>query len=142
MSEIVVHDLADLPFAAKQFLELIGQQKIVLFRAEMGAGKTTFINAVLRAMGIQQTEGSPTYSIVHSYDSPYFGEIFHFDLYRLQSLEEALAIGIEEMIYSEAYCFIEWPTIVLDILPENIIDVAISVSENGDRVIIVNDLLK
>jgi tRNA threonylcarbamoyladenosine biosynthesis protein TsaE len=138
MSEIVVHDLADLPFAAKQFLELIGKQKVVLFHAEMGAGKTTFINAVLRAMGIIETAGSPTYSIVNTYDSAYYGEVFHFDLYRLQSLDEALAIGIEEIIYSDSFCFIEWPKIIENILPENVVKVTISVSEIGDRILTID----
>jgi tRNA threonylcarbamoyladenosine biosynthesis protein TsaE len=135
MTEIVVHSLSDLPFAAKQFLELIDKQKVVLFHAEMGAGKTTFINAVLRAMGINETAGSPTYSIVNTHDSPYYGEVFHFDLYRLQSLDEALAIGIEEMIYSDAYCFIEWPEIVEHILPENVVNVRITVAENNVRLL-------
>lgn len=138
MSEIVVHSLSDLPFAAKQFLELIGQQKVVLFHAEMGAGKTTFINAVLRAMGINETAGSPTYSIVNGYESPYYGEIFHFDLYRLQSLDEAQAIGMEEMLYSDSYCLIEWPEIIENILPDNVIKVTISVSEIGDRILTIN----
>ncbi len=135
MSEIVVHSLSDLPFAAKQFLELIEAQKVVLFHAEMGSGKTTFINAVLRAMGIIETAGSPTYSIVNTYDSAYYGEVFHFDLYRLQSLEEALAIGIEEMLYSDAYCFIEWPELVENILPENVVNVRITVAENNVRLL-------
>lgn len=135
MSEIVVHSLADLPFAAKQFLELIEGQKVVLFHAEMGSGKTTFINAVFRAMGIIETAGSPTYSIVNTYESAYYGEVFHFDLYRLQSLEEALAIGIEEMLYSDAYCFIEWPELVENILPENVVNVRITVAENNVRLL-------
>ena len=138
MSEIVVHSLSDLPFAAKQFLELIGQQKVVLFHAEMGAGKTTFINAVLRAMGINETAGSPTYSIVNGYESPYYGEIFHFDLYRLQSLDEALAIGMEEMLYSDSYCLIEWPEIIENILPDNVVKVKISISEIGDRILTID----
>jgi tRNA threonylcarbamoyladenosine biosynthesis protein TsaE len=138
MTEIVVHSLSDLPFAAKQFLELIGQQKVVLFHAEMGAGKTTFINAVLRAMGINETAGSPTYSIVNGYESPYYGEIFHFDLYRFQSLDEALAIGMEEMLYSDAYCFIEWPEIIENILPDNVVKVTIYVSKIGDRILTID----
>lgn len=139
MSELVVRTLSDLPVVAKQFLELIGTQKIVLFRAEMGAGKTTFINAVLRAMDIRETEGSPTYSIVNTYHSLEYGEIYHFDLYRIQSLEEALAIGIEEMIFSKAFCFIEWPDVVENILPESVINVVISVADNETRILSINN---
>ena len=69
------------------------------------------------------------------YESAYYGEVFHFDLYRLQSLEEALAIGIEEMIYSDAYCFIEWPELVENILPENVVNVRITVAENNVRLL-------
>ena len=121
--EIRIESLTDLPFAATQFLENMGDAKIFAFHAEMGTGKTTFITALLHAMGIKEVEGSPTYSLVNIYESEMYGTIHHFDLYRIQSEEEALDIGIEEMIYSDNFCFIEWPDKIESLLPEEVVEV-------------------
>jgi tRNA threonylcarbamoyladenosine biosynthesis protein TsaE len=99
----------------------------------MGAGKTTLIQFILRAMGIEETDGSPTYSLVNVYNSPYFGTVNHFDLYRLNSLEEVFDIGFEEMLYANQICLIEWADLVLDELPENTIHVKITSNEDGTR---------
>lgn len=135
MKELIAHSLEDVPFVAKVLLEQLGNRKIVAFYAEMGSGKTTLITAILRAMGIETPEGSPTYSLVNSYDSPYFGEVLHFDVYRLNSLEEALDAGIEELLYSGAYCFVEWAEIIEPLLPDEVVTVRIRVNEQGERVI-------
>lgn len=135
MKELIAHSLEDIPFVAKILLEQLGNRKVVAFYAEMGSGKTTLITAVLRAMGIENPEGSPTYSLVNSYDSPYFGEVLHFDVYRLNSLEEALDAGIEELLYSGAHCFVEWAEIVEPLLPEDVMNVRIQVNESGERII-------
>lgn len=132
---MVAHTLADVPFVAKMLLEQLGNRKVVAFYAEMGSGKTTLINAILRAMGVEHPEGSPTYSIVNSYESPFFGEVLHFDLYRLNSLEETLDAGVEELLYSGAYCFVEWAEIIEPLLPDDLMKVTIQVSENGERVV-------
>lgn len=137
MKSWIAHTPEDLPFIAKEFLEYIGNNRIVALDAPMGSGKTTFTNAVLRAMGIEHAEGSPTFAIIHTYQSPYFGEVLHIDAYRLDNVEEALHIGMEELLYSGAYCFIEWPDKVEPILPENRVNVTISVNLEGDRVITV-----
>lgn len=137
--QIVAHMLTDLPFAAKQLLDALGHRRVVVFDGQMGAGKTTFITAILKAMGIPDPDGSPTYSIVNSYISRYFGEVLHFDVYRLDSVEEAIGIGMEEMLYSGAYCFIEWGEKVEEILPEETVYVSISVNESGDRLITMTD---
>lgn len=139
MKTLVIHTLDDLAFVAKELLISLEDKKVVAFNAEMGAGKTTLINAMLRAMGIQDPEGSPTYSIVNVYDSPYYGEVYHFDVYRLESLEEALAIGVEEMLYSGGYCFIEWADKIATLLPEETVEVTISVNENGERLVSLKD---
>tara|TARA_R110002072_G_scaffold166080_2_gene319316 strand:- start:1213 stop:1620 length:408 start_codon:yes stop_codon:yes gene_type:complete len=123
--EIRIATLDDLPFAAQQFLENIGDAKIFAFNAEMGIGKTTFITALLHAMGVDNIEGSPTYSLVNSYQSKMCGEIHHFDLFRIESEEEALDMGIEEMIYSDSICFIEWPDKIESLLPEAAVKVEI-----------------
>jgi tRNA threonylcarbamoyladenosine biosynthesis protein TsaE len=135
VKELIAHNLDDIPFVAKELLEYIGNRKVVAFYAEMGSGKTTLISAILRAMGIESPEGSPTYSLVNSYESAYFGEVMHFDVYRLNSLEEAVDAGIEELLYSGAYCFVEWAEIVEPLLPDDVVKVKIKVSLNGDRLI-------
>lgn len=136
--ELVLHSLNDLQHAATQFLEEFGHRKIFAFQAEMGTGKTTFILSLLRAMGIEDAEGSPTYSLVNTYDSPMYGRIYHFDVFRLNSEEEAYDIGIEEMLYGGGYCFIEWPEKIENLLPDNTIWVYIRKNEENDRIISVD----
>lgn len=109
MITIQIQQLDDIHEAAKEFLEKVGHWKVFAFQAEMGSGKTTFIQALLNCMGIEDPDGSPTYSLVNSYESPMYGKIYHFDLYRIESEEEAYDIGIEEMLYGDGMCFIEWP---------------------------------
>ncbi len=135
MKELIAHNLDDVPFVARELLEILGNRKVVAFYAEMGSGKTTLITAVLRAMGIESPEGSPTYSLVNTYDSPYFGEVMHFDVYRLNSAEEALDAGIEEMLYSGAVCFVEWAEIIEPLLPEEVVRVKIMLNDAGERII-------
>ncbi|MDF3029045.1 MAG: hypothetical protein K0S23_3352 [Fluviicola sp.] len=135
MKELIAHSLDDIPFVAKELLEYIGNRKVVAFYAEMGSGKTTLISAILRAMGIESPEGSPTYSLVNSYESAYFGEVMHFDVYRLNSLEEAMDAGVEELLYSGAYCFVEWAEIVEPLLPDDVVKVRIKIGLDGDRLI-------
>ncbi|MGV3612508.1 MAG: tRNA (adenosine(37)-N6)-threonylcarbamoyltransferase complex ATPase subunit type 1 TsaE [Fluviicola sp.] len=135
MSQLIAHSLDDIPFVAKEILEQIGNRKVVAFYAEMGSGKTTLISAVLRAMGIESPEGSPTYSLVNSYESPYYGEVMHFDVYRLNSVEEALDAGVEELLYSGAICFVEWAEIIEPLLPDEAMKVRITINDAGERLI-------
>lgn len=135
--KIEVKSVEDLPSAAKFFIEETDNRKVFAFEGQMGAGKTTFIVSLLKAMGVEDIEGSPTYSLVNTYDSVAFGRINHFDLYRLNSEEEAFDIGIEEMLYCGDYCFIEWPSKIENLLPENTIWVRISVNEANERIISV-----
>jgi tRNA threonylcarbamoyladenosine biosynthesis protein TsaE len=134
--EFVAENLHDLPAIAKALLDNLGESNVIAFDGQMGAGKTTFIQNILRAMGIENTNGSPTYSLVNEYKNPFYGSVFHFDLYRLNSEEEAFDIGIEEMIYGGGICFIEWPDKVLHLLPENTIYVKIRLNEDLNRVFI------
>ncbi|MNK25800.1 tRNA threonylcarbamoyladenosine biosynthesis protein TsaE [compost metagenome] len=138
MKELIAHSLEDIPFVAKELLESIGNKKVVAFYAEMGSGKTTLISAVLRAMGIETPGGSPTYSLVNSYESPYYGEVMHFDMYRLNSLEEAVDAGVEELLYSGAYCFVEWAEIVEPLLPEEVVKVRITINAAGERLVLID----
>jgi tRNA threonylcarbamoyladenosine biosynthesis protein TsaE len=133
--EFKVDTIVDLPAVAQGFLNHFDNRKVFAFQGEMGAGKTTFICALLAAMGITEIEGSPTYSLVNVYDSPLYGKVFHFDVYRLKNETEALDIGVEEMFYSGGYCFIEWPEKVDNLLPENTVWVNIRSLEDNTRLI-------
>lgn len=137
MTQFVIHSLNDIQDVAARFLTEFGHRKVFAFDAEMGTGKTTFILALLRAMGIEDAEGSPTYSLVNSYDSNMFGKVFHFDVFRLENEEEAFDIGIEEMLYDNAYCFIEWPEKISNLLPSNTIWVYIRKNDANERIISV-----
>jgi tRNA threonylcarbamoyladenosine biosynthesis protein TsaE len=86
-------------------------------------------------MGVEHLEGSPTYSLVNVYDSPVYGKVFHFDLYRLKSQTEAYDIGIEEMLYGGGICFIEWPEKIAEILPENTVSVYIRKNPDNSRIL-------
>ena len=133
--EYIVETVDDLRAVAVALLENLGERKIIAFDGAMGAGKTTFVQMILKAMGVEEVQGSPTYSLVNEYESPMYGKIFHFDLYRLNSEEEAYDIGIEEMIYADHVCFIEWPTHIAHLLPEDTIWIKIRLNDSLDRVI-------
>ena len=133
--KIVINGVDDLPRAAREFAENMGDATVFAFHGEMGAGKTTFINALTRVLGVEDDiANSPSFSIVNEYRSDTTAElIYHFDLYRLENLEEAIDIGIEDYFDSGALCFIEWPEVVNDILPNDTVDVHIKVNEDGTR---------
>jgi tRNA threonylcarbamoyladenosine biosynthesis protein TsaE len=141
MTELSYHltTLTDLPGVSQQFLNDFKGKKTFAFDGQMGVGKTTFINALLNATGIESTEGSPTYSIVNVYDSPAYGRIYHFDVYRLKNYSEALDFGMEEMLYSGNICFIEWAEKIEEILPDNTIWVYIRKNEDNTRTITVKE---
>lgn len=131
--ELLITDVNALPGVAKQFLDEVGHRTCFAFYAEMGTGKTTFISSVLKAMGIDSLEGSPTYSLVNVYESLVYGKVFHFDLYRLKNEMEAYDIGIEEMLYGGGICFIEWPEKIDNLLPENTVSVYIRTNQDNSR---------
>ena len=104
----------------------------------MGAGKTTFIQAVLNILGIEDIVPSPTYSIVNVYESEKYGRIYHFDFYRINDIYEAMDIGVEEMLYSNDLCFIEWPEKIKDLLPDNVIWSYIRINEDTTRTLTID----
>ena len=107
--------------------------RVYAFHAPMGAGKTTFISELCRAMGTDDVTNSPTFAIVNVYETNQGNEIYHFDCYRLKDIREALDFGAEEYLYSGNYCFIEWPEIIEPILPNDTVYITINVLPNGDR---------
>lgn len=133
MFKIEVNSLEELPAAANAFITAFNGKKIFLFDAQMGAGKTTFIKELCQTLGVMDNMSSPTYSIVNEYTGA-IDIIYHFDLYRVKSLNECLDIGMEEYLYSGNYCFIEWPEIANSLYPEDAIKVSIRI-ENEKRII-------
>ena len=135
MKEILIPTTADLDAAAHEFMSLMGDETVYAFEGEMGAGKTTFINALCRALGVEEdVTGSPTFSIINEYRSDTTAElIYHFDLYRIESLEQAFDIGVEDYLDSGALCLIEWPDRIDDILPDDTVRVKIDVLHDGSR---------
>lgn len=135
--QFTIHSLHEIQDVAARFLSEFEHRKVFAFEAEMGTGKTTFILALMKAMGIEELEGSPTYSLVNSYESNMYGKVYHFDVYRLKNEEEAYDIGMEEMLYDGSYCFIEWPEKIKNLLPDNTIWVYIRKNEANERLISV-----
>lgn len=138
MRQIEIHDLSELQAAAKQFLNMLGINKIVAFQGEMGVGKTTFIIELLKQMGVDHPNGSPTYSLENSYVSAKNGLIRHYDLYRLNTLHEAYDIGMDEVLDGGDYCFIEWPEKIEKILPDDTIWVYLRTNEDDSRTLTVD----
>lgn len=132
----------DLPRAAAEFISLMGDETVYAFFGQMGAGKTTFINAISRALGVEQdATSSPSFSIINEYRSDTTAElIYHFDLYRLESLEEAYDIGIEDYFDSGALCLLEWPERIEPLLPDDTVrvDIAVDPDDDGARIVTVN----
>ncbi|MFA7448871.1 MAG: tRNA (adenosine(37)-N6)-threonylcarbamoyltransferase complex ATPase subunit type 1 TsaE [Weeksellaceae bacterium] len=125
--------LEDLIPIAKEILTNL-KHKVVLFEGELGAGKTSFIKVLVKEMGSSDEVSSPTFSIVNEYELPK-GKVFHFDLYRIKTEEEALDFGIDEYLDSGNFCFIEWPDKISDLLPDDFHTVKIIAEENKRTVI-------
>lgn len=136
--ELLIEDEIQLLKVAQQIMEYAADQRVFLFYGEMGAGKTTLINSICSYLGVEEHTSSPTFSIVNEYRIPN-SSIFHFDFYRLKSQNEALDLGYEEYFYSGAYCFVEWPEKIPELLPENYLKIKIEVMEDNKRMVYLSN---
>lgn len=102
-------NLEEIQEVASRVLTMLGKPGCVILRGEMGAGKTTFTQAMCRQLGVMDKMGSPTFSIINEYVTGFGDRVYHIDLYRLKNETEAIAAGVEECLYSGAFCFVEWP---------------------------------
>ncbi|MGN1172418.1 MAG: tRNA (adenosine(37)-N6)-threonylcarbamoyltransferase complex ATPase subunit type 1 TsaE [Muribaculaceae bacterium] len=135
IKEIKIKSLAEIDAAAREMVELMGDYTIFAFYGEMGAGKTTFINALSHTLGVEEdVTNSPSFSIINEYRSDTTAElIYHFDLYRLESIDEAFDIGVEDYFDSGALCLLEWPERIEDLLPDDTVKIKITVAEDDTR---------
>jgi len=129
--------IAQIKTAAEQFSETIGSHSIIAFHGQMGAGKTTFISALCHALGVQDTTGSPTYSIINQYKTAGGKTICHMDWYRLRDEDEAIAAGVEDVLYSGNMCLVEWPEKAAGLLPDDTLHVTIEPIDANTRKIVI-----
>ena len=121
--------------AARYFLNAVGDANIFAIDGDMGVGKTTFIKAVCEELGVKEVITSPTFSLVNEYTDGKGEPVYHFDFYRIKKIEEVYDMGYEEYFYNNSICFIEWPELIEDLLPENATKVTIEEQEDGSRVV-------
>lgn len=133
MERIRIADTSCLEAAAREFLNKIGDRRIIAFNARMGGGKTTFITALCNVLGTEDTVCSPTFTIVNEYLANDGRSIYHFDFYRIEKLSEAMDLGLEEYFGSDGLCLMEWAENIGPLLPEETLEVAIEVNDDGSR---------
>jgi tRNA threonylcarbamoyladenosine biosynthesis protein TsaE len=133
--EIKISDLDHIRETAREFIDNMGSRKVFAFYGKMGAGKTTFIKAVCEELGVEDVITSPTFAIINEYSGK-DDTIYHFDFYRIKKLEEVYDMGYEDYFYSGALCFIEWPELIEEVLPEDAVKVQIIEKEDGTRAVL------
>jgi len=137
--ELIIKSESELEGVAQKLLDFAGRRKKFFLKGNLGAGKTTFVKAFCKMQGVVDNVTSPTYSLVNEYAFAKNGEeglIFHIDLYRLKDIEEALQIGIEDYLYNDNYCFIEWAEVVYPIAPEDVVSIEIETMPDSSRKIL------
>lgn len=133
--ELRINSLTEIDKAAKDFVAAMGDRKVFAFYGKMGAGKTTFIKAVCEELGVEDVINSPTFAIVNEYVDGKGEPVYHFDFYRIKNLQEVLDIGYEDYVYSGHVCFMEWPELIENLLPDDAVKVTIEEEMDGGRVV-------
>ncbi|MBQ8988447.1 MAG: tRNA (adenosine(37)-N6)-threonylcarbamoyltransferase complex ATPase subunit type 1 TsaE [Prevotella sp.] len=132
--EIKIENIDHIREAAREFIAQMGDRTVFAFYGNMGAGKTTFIKAVCEELGVDDVITSPTFAIINEYQARE-ATVYHFDFYRIKKLEEVYDMGYEDYFYSGALCFIEWPELIEELLPEDAVKVSIKEKEDGTRAV-------
>jgi tRNA threonylcarbamoyladenosine biosynthesis protein TsaE len=135
MFKAEISSLNEINRIAEMFINAHPADRLFAFYGKMGSGKTTFIKALCEELQVVDYVTSPTFALINVYETRKSKEIYHFDFYRIKSMEELFDLGYEEYFFSDKYCFIEWPELIEPLLPANTIKVTISEHENGGRII-------
>ena len=141
MISIRIQDIEHIREAAREFIEQISERRVFAFYGKMGAGKTTFVKAICEELGVEDVITSPTFAIINEYSinvqrsTLNVQRIFHFDFYRIKKLEEVYDMGYEDYFYSGALCFIEWPELIEEVLPDDAVRVKIEEQPDGSRLV-------
>ena len=125
-----IHSVDELSIAAEALIESMQESNVFAFFGAMGAGKTTFIKSICKMLGVENVVNSPTFAIINEYVRPNGEPIFHFDFYRLNSLQESIDIGYQEYVESGHLCLMEWPEKIENLLPDNCVYVYIQSDDN------------
>ena len=142
--EIRIENLDNIRAAAREFIQHMGEARVFAFYGKMGAGKTTFVKAICEELGVEDVITSPTFAIINEYSIDNHDiqrstfnvqRIYHFDFYRIKKLEEVYDMGYEDYFYSGALCFIEWPELIEEILPDDAVRVSIIEQQYGSRLV-------
>jgi tRNA threonylcarbamoyladenosine biosynthesis protein TsaE len=133
--KIIIHNKKELPAAARKLLKYTGENKIIAFYGQMGAGKTTFIKSVCEVLGAVDIVSSPTFTLVNEYKTPDGNSLYHIDFYRIKKSDEVYDFGIEEYLDSGSYCFLEWPELVEPVLPPETLRINITIGEKEERIL-------
>jgi tRNA threonylcarbamoyladenosine biosynthesis protein TsaE len=130
--------LEDINEVVKSVLES-KPNKVILFNGEMGVGKTTFIKALCKELGVQEATSSPTFSLVNEYETSDGALIYHFDVYRLKNEAEAYDMGMDEYLYSNAWNFIEWAEKIPSLIPDRHSVIDLTKLPNGNRKLVLTN---
>lgn len=133
MTKITIENQSQLPSVASEIIGRLEERPVVAFYGEMGAGKTTLIREIATQMGVSDSVSSPTFALVNEYVAADGRSVFHFDFYRIESPTEAMDMGYEEYVYGGDICLIEWPEKIEGLLPDNVLEVRITLLEGGGR---------
>jgi tRNA threonylcarbamoyladenosine biosynthesis protein TsaE len=135
---VVNYSWAEIDEAAAVFRKAIEGHRVIALHGELGAGKTSFVNAVAQLLEVEDAVSSPTFSIINEYRMANGGIIYHLDLYRLKNGQEAIAAGVEDCLFSGEYCFVEWPENAISILPPSTVHCYFTVIGTDSRKLQIN----
>lgn len=133
MSTFLISSLDNIDQVAKDFINTYNEPGVFCFYGSMGAGKTTFVQALCEQLKVVDVVNSPSFAIVNEYNTDKDDKVYHFDFYRLKEEEEAFDLGYEDYFYSDSYCFVEWPEKISSLLPAKRYDVTVTVLEDMTR---------